>query len=62
MTVIPLHLELSGLSVELLPMARHRELNEPSVLLNVSKTFTLCVCVFKMMGLHSDRISLHFNF
>lgn len=44
MTVIPLHLELSGLRVELLPVDRRHELNEPSVLLNVSKTLLFCVC------------------
>lgn len=63
MTVIPLHLELSGLSVELLPVDRGHEPNEQSVLLNVKKTLLLCVCVcvFKMMWLHRYRISLHFN-
>lgn len=45
MTVIPLPLELSGLSVEWLPMDRGHEPSEQSVLLNVNKILLRCVCV-----------------
>lgn len=56
MTVILLHLELSGLGAELLPVDLGHEPNQQS---DVNKAL-YSLCMLKMTRLHVCRIILHF--
>lgn len=60
LTLILLHLESSGLQVELLSLGLGHEASEQSALFNVRKSPLLCVWTLKTVWVCMCRIILHF--